>query len=361
MLSLPTADFLRLSRKAAREALRSYFLPLEPLLRWRRNTARRAEPAAEATPPSTPGTSVTVMSSALTRKSRSDLYYGFLALPPKQRAAVYALFAFCRSLDDVDPAIGREESLRQLSWWRLELSRCFDGAPQSSIGQRLADAVRSFRIPRHAIEAIVDGVEMDIDGASIETFDDLRTYCYRVAGAFVLCMVEVVGNSDHPSREYAINLGIAIQLTNILRDVQDDIKAGRVYLPREDLRQFGVSVPDLMEAHYRDAVVELLKRQALRARDFYNRAWKTLPSRDTAQLIFTEIIGRTYFELLCRIEARGFQPSAERLTLPAGRKLRIAFGCLAKAHLNARDVVAYLIRPRQVVAMYMKLVARGFP
>jgi len=273
--------------------------------------------------------------SSLTRRSRSNFYYAFLFLPRAQREAIYTVYAFCRIVDDlVDLGGIPEVQRRELERWRRELARCFEGAPEDPVAERLADVVRRFPIPRSALEAILDGVEMDLDRSRYETFEDLYLYCYRVAGAVGLCCIEIFGYTDPRCREYAVNLGIALQLTNILRDVQVDAERGRIYLPQEDLRRFGVSPEDLKAGRYTPAFLELMSFEARRARQFYERAWAVLPAQDARRLVAAEIMGKIYFALLRAIEARQFRVFGERVAVPVSRKLAIALSCWARARLG---------------------------
>jgi phytoene synthase len=273
--------------------------------------------------------------SALTKKSRSNFYYALLFLPRAQREAMYALYAFCRILDDVVDLGGVPElQRRELGRWRRELTRCFEGAPEEPVVQRLAQVVRRFPIPRSALEAILDGVEMDLDRSRYETFEELYPYCYRVAGAVGLCCIENFGYSDPRCREYAVNLGIALQLTNILRDVQADAERGQVYLPQEDLRRFGVSAEDLKRGRYSPAFVDLMSFEARRAHQFYERAWAVLPPQDAPRLVAAQIMGGIYFALLRAIETRQFRVFGELVTVPASRKLAIALSSWVRAQLG---------------------------
>src|SRR5216683_1021233 len=229
--------------------------------------------------------------SRLTRKSRSNFFYAFLCLPRAQREAIYACYAFCRIVDDA------------------------------------VDLGQDRTAPRAALEEIIAGVEMDLDHPTYETWDALYPYCYRVASAVGLCCIEIFGYSDPRAREYAVNLGIALQLTNILRDVQVDARAGRTYLPQADLRRFGVTAEDLAQGHYTPQFVQLMAFEAGRAREYYQRAWTALPPVDTRRLFAAEIMGRTYFALLRAIEARRFDVFSGRVTLPTARRVAIALRC----------------------------------
>jgi phytoene synthase len=270
--------------------------------------------------------------SRLTRRSRSNFFYAFLCLPRLQRDALYAVYAFCRIVDDaVDLGRDREAQQRALRQWREEIARVYEGTPEHPAAQRLQAAVRTFPIPREALLEVIAGVEMDLEGATYETFEDLYPYCYRVASAVGLCCIEIFGYADPRAREYAVNLGIALQLTNILRDVQADARAGRVYVPQEDLRRFGVSVEDLVAGRYSPEFEALMAFEAGVARRYYERAWAALPPGDARRLFAAEIMGRTYFALLRAIEARRFQVFGQRVALPAYRRIGIALSWWLRA------------------------------
>jgi phytoene synthase len=263
--------------------------------------------------------------SRLTRRSRSNFFYAFLFLPRREREAIYAVYAFCRIVDDaVDLGGDRTVQRAELGRWRDEIARVYHGAPTHPAGQRLQEAVRAFSIPQAALEEIIAGVEMDLEPATYETFEDLEVYCYRVASAVGLCCIEIFGYTDPRARDYAVNLGIALQLTNILRDVGADARAGRVYLPQEDLRRFGVTRDDLAASRYTQPFVELARFEAARARDYYRRAREALPPGDRGRLFAAEIMGRTYLALLEAMEARQFRVLEERVALPSRRRMAIA-------------------------------------
>jgi phytoene synthase len=273
--------------------------------------------------------------SRLTRKSRSNFFYAFLCLPRAQREAIYACYAFCRIVDDaVDLVTDRAQQRAELGRWREEIARVYEGRPEHPAGQRLQAAVRRFPIPRAALEEIIAGVEMDMDHPTYETFDALYPYCYRVASAVGLCCIEIFGYSDPRTREYAVNLGVALQITNILRDVQVDARIGRVYLPQADLRRFGVTAEDLAQGRYTPGFVQLMTFEAARAREYYQGAWAALPAADARRLFAAEIMGRTYFALLQAIEARRFDVFARRVTVSTPRRLAIALRCWLGARLS---------------------------
>jgi phytoene synthase len=275
--------------------------------------------------------------SRLTRKSRSNFFYAFLCLPRPQREAIYAVYAFCRIVDDaVDVGHDRAAQRKELERWRGEIALVFEGRPEHPAAQRLQEAVRLFRIPREALNEIIAGVEMDLDRSTYETFEELYPYCYRVASAVGLCCIEIFGYTDTRARVYAVDLGVALQLTNIMRDVEPDAQAGRVYLPQEELKRFGVTGDDLSAARYTPAFVRLMEHQAARARAYYERAWAALPRADARTLFAAEIMGRTYYALLRLMEQRRFRVFGERVSVSTSRKLAIALRSWARSRWGER-------------------------
>jgi phytoene synthase len=274
--------------------------------------------------------------SRLTRRSGSNFYYAFLFLPRPRREALYAVYAFCRIVDDiVDHGLDPVQQRADLARWREQVARCFEGgAVELPVARRLAEAVRRYPIPRAALDAIIDGVEMDLDRVTYDTFDALYLYCYRVAAAVGLCCIEIFGYRDLLARDYAVKLGVALQLTNIIRDVEVDARAGRVYLPQEDLERFRVTPDDLRTARYSEAFVDLMRHQARRAREFYDAAGRAFPPRDTRTLVAAQIMGRIYLALLGELEAQRFRVFGRRVTLPAHRKLAIALRTWARSRLR---------------------------
>ncbi|MGH7266568.1 MAG: presqualene diphosphate synthase HpnD [Candidatus Rokuibacteriota bacterium] len=273
----------------------------------------------------------------LTRRSGSNFYYSFLFLPHRKRAAMYALYAFCRTVDDaVDQGAGGPGDQRRiLADWRSELRRVYGGQPAHPIGVRLAAAIRDYPIPQEHLEAILRGVEMDIDKRRYESFEELHEYCYHVASAVGLCCIEIFGYTDRRARDYAVNLGVALQLTNILRDLRADGERGRIYLPLEELRRFGYPEEELLRGRYTKAYLELMRFQADRTHAYYRAARAALPRADRRRLVAAEIMGVIYHALLRSIEARHFRVFDRRIRLSAPRKLALAVGVYLRAQLPA--------------------------
>jgi 15-cis-phytoene synthase len=243
---------------------------------------------------------------------KTSFYYAFLVLPSAQRRAIIAVWDFCRAVDDAvdeEPssmALGVPTGREAVAFWRAELARCYDGAePQTAQGGRLQPFVRDFDLPRQAFEDVIDGVAMDLDTTCYETFSDLFEYCRRVASAVGLVCIKIFGCRSAGACEYALNLGVALQLTNILRDIKDDLGRGRVYLPLEDLAMHGCTIADLQGGVVSEPMRALLAFQCRRAREFYQRATNARPVEDRRKLVAAEIMRAVYFETLKRIERSG--------------------------------------------------------
>ncbi len=269
----------------------------------------------------------------------TNFYYSFLVLPPRKRHAIVAVWDFCRAVDDaVDQVVPEQErrgrlspaaharAAAQIRDWRAELHAIYTGAPVTVQGQGLQAYVTEFNLPRPQFEQLIDGVEMDLQCDRYATFDALAGYCHRVASTVGLICVEIFGYRDPRSRTYAETLGLALQLTNIIRDVAEDLRSGRVYLPVEDLDRFQVTEADLQAGVVTPAVAALLRFECARARSHYERAAAQLPAVDVGNLVAAEIMGAIYFEILRRIEQRGYDVFSERVRVPRPRRAALALG-----------------------------------
>jgi 15-cis-phytoene synthase len=270
--------------------------------------------------------------SRLTRKSRSNFYYSFLFLAKEKREAMYAVYAFCRSVDDIaDGQASGAEKRGRLDEWRRELDRCYEGKPGHPISVRLAQSMRCFPIPKELFEELIAGVEMDLTQHRYPTFRDLYEYCYRVAGVVGLMCIEIFGYRTPKAKDYAVNLGVALQLTNIMRDVRVDAKRGRIYLPQEELARFGYTEAELLRGAYTPTFVELMRFSAARARRYFQNARELLAAEDRRSLVAAEIMGAIYYQLLEAIEASGYRVFDHTITLPATHKLWIALSVWARS------------------------------
>ena len=209
---------------------------------------------------------------SITRESSSNFYYAFKLLPDERRRALYATYAFCRFVDDIADDEQVREPAALLARWREELERVYGGVPTRAVSRALSDSVRRFSIPRHYFDEIIDGVEMDLTRKRYRSFDELRLYCYRVASAVGLICIEIFGYRNPRARIYAENLGLAFQLTNIIRDVREDAQRGRIYLPLEDLERFGVKEEELLSGQHSERFERLMEFEARRAGEFYPRS-----------------------------------------------------------------------------------------
>ena len=248
----------------------------------------------------------------VTRRSSSNFYYAFRLLPPERREALCAVYAFCRFVDDIADDAGRRNPHGLLTRWREELARTYDGAPAHPIAHALADTVRRFPIAQQHFLDLIRGVELDLTRRRYATFDELYEYCYLVASTVGLMCIEIFGHRHPSAREYAVDLGIAFQLTNILRDVSEDAGRGRIYLPLEDLRRFDCREDDLLGGRYSPRVGALMALECGRARAYYLRAGGALAPEDRCTLAPAEAMRLIYERLLARIEARQFDVFGSR-------------------------------------------------
>jgi len=258
--------------------------------------------------------------------TQSNFAFAFLLLPKARRKALKAAYGFCRVVDDaVDEVTDRDEGLRILAVWREQLKLVYHGQATTDEGRELQQAVLAFRIQEKDLADILTGVEMDLVKTRYQTFGELYDYCYHVASAVGLVAIEIFGHSDAKTKIYAEKLGIALQLTNILRDVREDAGRGRIYLPAEDLARFGVKEEDLLAGHYTDAFCDLMTFEAGRAHRYYEEARAVLPKAARRKLASAETMGDIYFELLRTMEGRGFRVFDARVSVPTREKLKIAF------------------------------------
>ena len=259
-------------------------------------------------------------------QSGSSFYYSFLFLPPERRRAITALYAFCREVDDVvdecsDPQVARAK----LAWWRAELVGTFQGKPTHPVTQSLAEAARAFNLPQELLMEIIDGMEMDLAQTRYPDFKALHLYCYRVASVVGLLAAEIFGYQDRRTLKYAHDLGLAFQLTNIIRDVGEDARRGRIYLPADELERFGVPADDILHARYSDGFRNLMAFQVERAEQLYEQAFTQLPVLDRRAQRPGLVMAAIYRTLLREINRDGCRVLDRRMTLTPIRKLWIAW------------------------------------
>ena len=264
-------------------------------------------------------------SRTITRKSASNLALAFVLLPRAKRDGMSALYAFCREVDDVadNEGLPVEQRREQLAVWRADIRRaCAGEAPRFQVNRELQPIIRDCRLPLDLFEELLRGVEMDLDVNRYQTFEDLDRYCYRVASVVGLLSIEVFGYKDPACRPYAVHLGKALQLTNILRDVRVDAERGRIYLPLAELARCGVAPEEILRSHYSPGFFEAAQATAQRARGFYRQARETLPLVDRRSMIAAELMGSVYWRLLRKVEGRRFNVFGPKpLRLGKGAKL----------------------------------------
>ncbi len=261
-----------------------------------------------------------------TAKSGSSFYYSFLFLPEAQRKAITALYAFCREVDDVvDECSDADLARSKLNWWRAEIFGAFDGKPNHPVCQALTTSITHFNLPKEHFIEIIDGMEMDLQQTRYNTFAELNLYCYRVASVVGLMAAEIFGFEDHTTLDYAHNLGLAFQLTNILRDVKEDAERGRIYLPLDELERFGVSEQDILESRCTDNMKKLLDFQAQRAQSCYDKAFSLLPEADRYAQRTGLIMASIYQTTLATIQQDSCQVLSRRISSSPLKKLWIAW------------------------------------
>ena len=261
----------------------------------------------------------------LTRTQARNFYYGFITLPPARRRAIYAVYAFCRLCDDAaDETNDPDEQLRRVGDQRRLLEQALDGEPGGPVYTALADAIGRFSIPGRHLREIVNGVEMDASKTRYRTFAELEGYCYRVACCVGLVCLEIFGYEDPGARRHAIDLGMAMQLTNILRDIAEDAGRGRIYLPLEDLERFRLTEPELLAGPAGERFRDLMRFQVERARAYFDTARQLLPLLPVLSRACPAMLEATYSRLLDRIEERDYDVYRGRISLGTAEKLLLA-------------------------------------
>lgn len=266
-------------------------------------------------------------SRAITRKSASNLALAFILLPRQKRDAMSALYAFCREVDDVadEDAVAVEQRRAQLAEWRVDVRRaCENQAPQFPVNRELQPVIEKFGLRFELFDELIKGCEMDLDTLRYEDFDQLELYCHRVASVVGLLSIEIFGYQNPVCRDYAVYLGKALQLTNILRDVKNDAARGRIYLPLVELKKFGVTESDILNSSFPEAYASLAAAVAARAKNFYRCAQKILPAEDRPAMATAELMGGVYWQLLKKLEREKFNVfGPEPVKLSKQRKLAL--------------------------------------
>jgi phytoene synthase len=278
------------------------------------------------------------VSESITRRSASNLALAFILLPPDKRRAMAALYAFCREVDDVADEDSRPVAERrsQLAAWREDVrTACDGGQPVFPVNRELQPVIAGFRLRFDLFDELIRGCETDLLQQRFQNYDELDTYCYRVASVVGLLSIEIFGHQDAGCQDYAVALGKALQLTNILRDVHTDAQRGRIYLPLEALKQHGVAEADILGGTYSERYRSLAEDAAARATGFYDEARRLLPRTDRRAMIAAELMGAVYWRLLLRLRRRHFNvfthhrvrlSKAHKAALIVGGWLQLRFG-----------------------------------
>jgi len=258
------------------------------------------------------------------KQSRSNFVLSFLSLPPERRRGISHFYAFSRVVDDAVDEHGPEEAERLLALWRKEVQLCYHGEPTHPVSQAMRETVRIFDIPQHYLELLIEGCEMDLHKSRYANFEELHHYCYRVAGVIGLVCMKIFGLGGPAAEAGAVDLGMALQLTNILRDVAVDAEKQRVYLPEDELRRYGVAPEDLLAGKMRAEFIPLFRFQAERADEYYRKAFHEMEKLPRKPLLAAWIMGKTYHRILKKIRARDFDVFYQPVKLSKPLKLWIA-------------------------------------
>jgi len=263
-----------------------------------------------------------------TKRSGSNFFYSFLFLPRQRREAMYTIYTFCREVDStVDDALPGRNVSDELRRWREEVAAAYKGSPTKPVTISLAAHLKQIDIPQELFQELIAGVEMDLTTTRYPTFDALYPYCYRVASVVGLICLKIFGTHTSRASEYAVNLGLAFQLTNILRDIAGDAQRNRIYLPQEDMERFGYKEEALFNHEYTPEFIQLMNFECARARHYYDLAHETiqtLPLSDRRRLVVAEIMRGVYSQILTQIEAQEYRVFGRRIRLTPLSRLLIA-------------------------------------
>lgn len=275
------------------------------------------------------------LSKQIAKESKSSFYYAFSLLKQPKRDAMNTVYAFCRKTDDIIDEGNDSDDLKyeKLRKWRVELEKSMRGASEYPLLNKLSSIIKQFNIPLEPFFELIAGMEMDLQRKRYLSFDDLMQYCYLVASTVGLMCIEIFGYKNKSAKDYAVNLGLAMQLTNILRDVKKDSEKGRIYLPQTDLERFGYSEIDLVNHKYDHNFVSLMKHEANRAEEFFEKANQSLDLDDKPAMFPARAMQHIYHKLLTKIEAENFDVFSKKIRVGNFDKVYISLGVWAKYNL----------------------------
>lgn len=268
----------------------------------------------------------------IAKKSKSSFYYAFNLLPAEQRDAMNTVYAFCRETDDIVDEGSVDDNLKyeKLRKWRIELEKSLDGHSDYHLINKLSRTIQKFNIPLEPFFDLLKGMEMDLQQKRYVTFNDLQNYCYHVASTVGLMCIEIFGYRHPSAKDFAINLGIALQLTNILRDVKKDAERGRIYLPKEDLEKFNYKESDIFNNTYNENFQSMMKFQVERARQYFNTATNSLNREDKKTMFAARAMQHIYYRMLNKIVDADYDVYNKKIRISKVKKVGISLGVWAK-------------------------------
>ena len=271
----------------------------------------------------------------IAKKSRSSFYYAFNLLPTEKRDAMNTVYAFCRKTDDIVDEGNESDELKyeKLHKWRIEIEKSIDGHSDYQLLNKLGKTISQFNIPLEPFFELIRGMEMDLQRKRYLTFEDLRLYCYRVASTVGLMCIEIFGYKHQSTKDFAVNLGIALQLTNILRDIKNDAKNGRIYLPQEELVRFRYSEEEIIKNTYNSNFASLMKFEADRAKSYFDKATECLNLDDKASMFAARAMQHIYYKILNKIIDADYDIYSRNIKVAKIEKVGIAVGVWAKYNL----------------------------
>ena len=273
----------------------------------------------------------------ITRREAKNFYYAFLTLPAAKRRAIYAAYAFCRLCDDsVDEETSADAKLKALSDLQANLDNTYSGSASSPVYVALADVARNYKIPQAYFQEIILGVESDLVKDHFQNFDELKDYCYRVASVVGLICLQIFGYKDDDAKEYAVEMGLAMQLTNILRDLKEDSGRDRIYIPLEDMARFGYTEDELSRGVVNNAFRALMEFETERARDLFNKGLALVDTLDGQLKIDVALFSQGGMKVLDAIERQGYDVLGRRPTLSRAAKVRLMLGTMLRLKLLGR-------------------------
>lgn len=272
----------------------------------------------------------------IAKKSRSSFYYAFNLLPPAKRDAMNTVYAFCRETDDIIDEGNEPDELKfaKLRKWRIELEKSITGRSDYPLLNKLGKTISGFNIPLDPFFELIKGMEMDLQKKRYNSFEDLQIYCYRVASTVGLICIEIFGYKDKQhTKDFAINLGIALQLTNILRDIKKDSEKGRIYLPQQDLQMFKYSENDILNRNYNNEFKDLMRYEVERAKKYFDMATKSLNLDDKAAMFAARAMQHIYYKMLQKIVDADYDVYNKNIKVSKLQKVGISLGVWAKYNL----------------------------